>query len=190
MYIVILFFMLFFIGCDANLNSFNINIEGTVGYQKNAGISNTNGNTNNNTNTNTNTNTNNTNTNTNNNANTNTNANITNNIGAQLSTATALEISSGTGIPVTGGDGQEVKIELYKDFIIVKYMKVITKIKHSLTVSSITELGSSNDKIGRVPKGAKFIKVYFNKDGDSISKIYEISPAVSSKSSTNRLPKN
>ena len=190
MYIMILsFLVLFFVGCDANMNSFNINIEGTVDYKQNMSNSNikANSDTTNNTTTN-NTNTNDTN-NTSNTSNTNnTQQNIADALGAQLSTASALEVSSGTGIPVTGGDGDKVGIEIYKEDMIVQYIKTMTKIKYSLNIESITDLGLVNGSMGRVPVNTKFLKVYYDQDGDSISKIYEIQSIVNV-SSSGTLPK-
>ena len=181
MYIIGLLFCLLFVGCDANMNAFNINIEGTVDYQKNM-----NNNTNtkgNNTGTNTGNNTgNNAGTNTGNNAgantgnntgnNTNTNTNITDNLGTQLGVRTALQVSAGTGIPTTGGESIEVQV--YKDYLLMKYSKTLTKVRYSNDIASISDVGIVSNDMARIPTGNAFIKVYFNKDGDSVSKIFEI----------------
>ncbi len=184
MYIIGLIFVLFFVGCGANMNSFNINVEGTVDYSNNNSNNNTNtsGNTNTGGNTGTNTGSNtggNTGTNTGSSTggNTGSNVNITEGIGAQLSTKTALEVSSGTGIPVTGG--ASIEVQVYQNYQIMKYTTTLTKVRYSNNVSSISTEGIVNNDMARIPIGNNFIKIYFNQDGDSVSKIFEISATTS-----------
>ena len=190
MHIVVLFFILFIVGCGANMNSFNINVEGTVDYQNNPNNSNTNSNTGNNTNSGTNNNTNtgtnnsgtnnntntgtnnNTNSNTNNSTNNNTNANITNNLGTQLGTTSAIEVAAIGQTPSTGGVTLDVQV--YQDYLIVTYPVALTKIKYYENDTSAGTDGLVNGTTGRIPRNSSYFKVYITEDGDPVTKVFDV----------------
>mgnify|MGYP000323123323 CR=1 FL=1 len=162
--IALLFFFLFF-GCEANINSFNVDINGDTSYAQSDTNQESSGSATENT-------TNNSNTQEPTTDNTNTTTNVDDDLGTQTSTFAILEVSSGSGIPVTGGESFD--IEVYSSYLVFRYSLNLTKVKYSNDISSISTTGTVSGKVARVPNPSKFIKIYFNSDGDEVSKIFEV----------------
>ncbi len=100
------------------------------------------------------------------------NRDLNNTNAIKLQTIPAYEVSQEVGTPVQGGEIIDIKI--YSNYLIMQYPQTLAKVKYSNNLANINIVGVVDDNIAIVPVGSSFIKIYFIKDNQSTSKVFDI----------------